>query len=223
MLTGTRKQKLIQTLQNEDTLATVLIAVIIDLYGAEVLNYEQITLDLQLKDDLGVELPKINRDKIQAMTLAMTSDQVQTDWLVFNQVCEALNNDPVNLEILDPITPEQAAWGLTELALVEEGFEPDEEVRRYLGAILVRSGLNRKNGILAIAILPDSDYSDTPMSDPEMQTAVFAKEQSDLDYINEYVVERVKLLFQQLDEAPLEDRDDESWKAFQNRVSQKLA
>ena len=223
MLTGIQKSKIIDVLNDPDSFATTLITLLIDLYGAEVLNYEQATIDLDLRDDFGVELPAINRDKIEALRTVMTTDLAQNDWLVFNQICEALNNDRVFLDVLDPITPEQAAWGLVEIQLLEEDFQLSEEVRRYLGAILLRSGLTRKAGILKVAIIPEQEYTATPMEDPEMQTAVFAKEQSDLDYINEYVLERTQELFKQLDAVPLQHRDAESWKAFQNRVSDRFS
>ena len=212
-------------LKSPDTFATVLAAIILDHYGIEAFNWEQDTLDRELHGDFGVMLPQINRDKLQAVITLQTTNQFYTDWPMFNNICEALNNDPVDFEILDLVPPEYMAWGITEAALFEDPknlMEFDPEVKTFMGTLLRHYGITHPPDALQIATMPEIDSEPPQEVDAAMVNASFKKRESDNGYIVEYVTKRMQMLLDQLDTVPLEQRDKDMWTQFVGKVRKTL-
>lgn len=213
------KAKIANYLKNPDTYGLVLISILLDNYDTDWLSWEIDTIEMELQDDFYVDIPSINSDKIQALMTAMTSDMPYRDWIALNMTCEALNDNIVDAEVLEPVTPEELAWGLTQLAMLEDNDtrpEFDEEVRRYMGAVLAEHGIINPPDILKLAIMPKSEGG---VIDPFMERAKFDKRQEDEQYIMDYVKENLAKLIEQLNNVPLSNRDTESWGKLLKRVS----
>lgn len=225
MLSQLKRDQIKGFLLNPETFATTLLVVIVDNYGVEALNAD---LGLVLDDlcsDFNIDrLPDVNSDKIGALITALTTDLFYTDWHIFNQTCEALNNDPVHPDVIDPATPEQMAWGVIEIALHEDPKDKpkfSDNVALYVGTLLGSYGLTRAPADLKfakLAELPDSELN----TDQDLFKSYYSRMDEDLASVQDYVMSRAKSLFKELNSVPLQKRDAESWKAFFEAAHKKL-
>ena len=221
MLTSIHKTKIKEMLEWPETFGLVLLVIVLDNYGTESLNWELETILSQLEDDFGAKLPKINKDKLGSMITALTSDTVLQDWFSLNVCCEALNNDPISFDVLDPVTPEQLAWGIVELGLLfDKDDQPkySDEVCRYMGVVLAEAGFSRAPKVLSMAVLPQW-MDPNALEDKDIYAGHFNKVSSDIDQLNLYVHQRVAELMEQLDAVPLENRDMEAWRKAKSSMS----
>lgn len=207
---------------SDDSFATCLVTGLIDQYGAESLNWDMATIRLELKDDLKVDLSPINSDKLQAILTALTTDHFFNTPFIFGHICEALDGVATDFEYLPDPSPEQAAWGITEVALVwgKERPEFDPTVRRYLGAILDTHGLYHPPDVLKLADYPSHVDSGNLAGDPDLHEEHTRRNQQDAADITAHIKLRMKALISQLDRLPLKNRDAESWRVFMHRFAQ---
>lgn len=217
------KQIVADYLKDKNTFATVLLSILVDHFGSDALGWDTDTIDREIQDTFNVIMPSINRDKMQAVIGLLTTDAFYNDWLAFNHVCEAFNNDPVDFDILDPISPEMMAWSITEATFLEDPEDKpefDEEVRAFMGAILYDNGIRNPRGVLKLAIMPDTS------TDWETDTTLFnglqAQDNSDAKSIQDYVVAHGLLLIGQLDKLPMLNKDDGVWSKFRRSAEKVL-
>jgi hypothetical protein len=206
-------------LENELTKATVLISILIDNYGNEVLDWEIQTILLELKDDFNVTLPDINRDKIEALRISMRTDQFFNDWLMFNNTCQALAGEKVVSDTFDPATPEQLAWGIVEIGLLygKENIPMfSEDIRKFIGVILTDNGIIKPVDVLKLAIMPTDALLDN--LDPDVVQAVYSRQDQEAEFILEYIKTNLKMLFDQLNNAPINHRDDDNWSKYFSKL-----
>lgn len=122
--------------------ATVLLAVAIELFGTECLDWEPETLREQLKSTLDVAPTQREMDRYLALVTALTTNMIYTDVYAFHHAMNALNGSTATFQTWDPVTLEELTWGLTELELNDRAG-PDEkwadrfsaDVRRYIGVL----------------------------------------------------------------------------------------
>lgn len=214
-----KRNSIKQIFENKESYATVLMALIIDNYTMEALEWDPITMRAELSEDFNINLPDINSDKISAMTGLLTTDTFYNDWLVFNNTCEVFDSDPFDARILDIITPEQMAWGIAEAALNEDPEDMPkfaQEVLIFQGKVLEEHGITKVPPILKGAVMsPDAGFvGDEFDEDPEMFLGIYEKQKSDMDYITEYVKSNLNELISQINLAPLQSRDKEAWTSF---------
>jgi len=225
MFTSRTKIRAIEkVLEDPQTYATVLLAICLDAYGTEFLDWDPSVLRLELQTDYRAQLPRINSDKLQAAITLMTSDTFFNDVLSFNHITEALNNDPVDFDMLDPVTPDQMAWAIVEARLLLEGdndLEFADEVRRYQGMILDQHGIGKPHPIFKDAHTPEPDTASLS-TDPVMYDSYFTSQRQHSDDINLHIQSHLRALFRQLDTIPIQKRDDVSWNTFQERSQPSL-
>lgn len=227
MVTATaEKKKLQEAMADEESFATSLLAIVLDTYGTDALEWEPDTLWMNIAEDFGVVVPDVNRDKIQALTLVLTTNQPLVSVEAFNHVCNVLSGSEANFQTWDPLSPEEALWGIYEMLLHigigrEKGEPPPEfshEVRRYLGVILTDDGIFDPPDILQIAEFDRSNDVEQWADDPELFNAFSDKAKTDKARLLEGLGRRLLEMIQQLNELPLEFRN-EKWEEFRSAVS----
>lgn len=218
---STQLEQVKSALLDPGSYATTLFLICIDNYGLDIMEWEQDVLDREIHDDFNLVLPQINRDKLQAAITALATDMFYVDWFVFNTTCEAFNNDPVDFKVLDIATPEQVAWTITELAMLEGQDKPEfsEEVRAYIGTLLSYFGIHKAPKLLSMASMPKVESNEELLADPIFADSLFTKERSDIEAIEHYVEENVHAMLRQIDSLPFLKRDDESWDKFISKLS----
>jgi hypothetical protein len=221
------KKPLANYLSDEAVFATSLLTIALDQYGTDCLEWDPETLVLELATDFTTILPPKNKDKLNAVITAITTDQFYRDPIIFGHICEALNDDPVNFSFIPQPQPEEMAWAITEITLLEgqnlQDFSTD--VRRYIGVILGIFGVLRPPDVLKIAdfepgIKANADANIS--NDPTMYSAFFNKNQADAEDIVNYIKTRAAHLIRELNSLPLENRDPESWHKFMLRAAKRF-
>jgi hypothetical protein len=122
------------------TPALVLHQAALAFYGPTVASYEPDTLWTML------DVPEINRDKLQAALTLQVSPSFYWDIRVFGATCCAFNDQPVHTELTAELMPEHLAYGIIEAQLLfqlDTDTEPefDDEVAAYVAACLAHAGL----------------------------------------------------------------------------------
>ena len=80
-------------------------------------------------------------DLAMAVQVALTNPDVFDTWHLFNAVVIAFNGRRVNFEWLDKPSLKELAWGVSQLQKLAPSHAFSEEVRRYIGCIMMEEGL----------------------------------------------------------------------------------
>lgn len=143
-----------------ETYATVLLGILMQVYGAECLNWDPLTIQAQIAEDFGVHMPDIVNDQLMALVAAMTSDTVYTSVHAFDQTVNSFCRVGVD-DDQDMPAPEEVAWTVFELTMndpdpynttSEWPFSPD--IARYCGVVLADAGIKRIPTTLEFATMP---------------------------------------------------------------------
>lgn len=142
----------------EPAYATTLLAALFMMYGLEVLEWDGLTIELEVKDDLEVEMPRRVYDKVMALIMALTTDTVYKDVPVFDEFVRAINNHGAGAQ--QDIPPAiEVAWAVTELEMNDPEPVSREErdkrfsrnIRKYTRVVLDDAGLPIAPGVLSFA------------------------------------------------------------------------
>jgi hypothetical protein len=211
-----RKRQIRQVLEDPNSFGTCLLALFLDSYGTEAFEWEPETIRLQLKDDFGATLPLMNHDKLWGLIVAMTTNQFQLSQEIFAETCRALNGDEADFGVFSPADPEDLAWGVAEVVYNDPpdpalgNAEFSHEVARYTGLVLYNNGILEPPKFLQFAEYPREnpvlDLETAFVDDPDMFEAARQKQVTAKVGLEAYVQERMKQLWQQLQELPLLNR-----------------
>lgn len=194
------RERLQKILFHPWTLASVLYAIVIRLYGEEdVHHWEPETLVLELKDDFGEEIPSVNQAKLHALIAAVTSPGFYSDWTTFMAICHTLSHGEDPLDMSDPIMVAEMCWGVTEVRLVDDTpGKFGDEVSRFVGRVLDYEGFTKPPPQLQFAHLPTKELVDSPGDEGKAETLSTEHAQ----VAAEYVREQSLLLIQQISALP---------------------
>jgi len=210
--------KIASVLTNEDMLATPLLVLCVDQLGTEFFDWEPESFDTEIRTRFGAEMPTPNRDKIWALVAILTTDLFYKSLETFIPTCNSLNGSEADFDDYDPVTGEEAAWGITEAGLIEppeEGEAPgakfSHEIKRYVGLTLQSEGVTAP----PVFLKPYVEYDVDPEEDAglnigpdEHMLAMYAKrQQAERAEIEAYVRGRLEDLVAQLRLLPLRHGD----------------
>lgn len=211
---------------NEDTFATTLLAICLDRYGTDIFDWDVRTTNITLAEDFGEPPPRVNLDKIQALILVHTTNLVFKSLEAFTHVCNVFSGSEANFQHWDPLTPEEALWGLYEIMLHsgidrEAGEEPEEfneEIRQYLGVVARNAGLIDPPDLLRIADMQDAhDRVDEWQEDPVFVKAIHDNDKARGDELMLFLADRIEALANELHHAPLQLRNKD-WDKFKGML-----
>jgi len=208
------KDRVAALLTNEEMLATPLLVLCMDEFGTEFLEWEPETFDIEIQTRFGVQMPDSNRDKLWAMVTALTTNLFYVSLETFIPTCNTLNGSEADFDNYDPVTSEEAAWGIVEVSFVDPPKEDQapgdrfsHEVKRYIGLTLQAEGVTTPPPILK----PFTEYDQDPEEEVgitigpdesmfKMYTNRQAAERADIE---DYVRGRLEELITQLKMLPL--------------------
>lgn len=184
-----------------DAFATTLLGIVLKAYGPEALNWDGLTIQLQIKEDFEIDLPRRVHDKIMALILCMTSNRVFIEVPVFDEMISALAGQGVGYE-QDVPPVEDVAWACTEILLNDPeptGRPPmpwSSDIRKYVRVVLDDEGMPIAPEALSFA-------KDTTVKTEENVTgadyaATWEIQASRAREVDEWIEARVVLLLDQL-------------------------
>lgn len=198
-------------LDNTETYATVLMAIVLSEYGTEALEWAPETLFMELVDDFKTNLPRLNKDKLVIGFTLLTSDDFYRRVSRFIQICNVLSGSAMSTDF-DKADAMECAWGITEALLLsppeEDEEEPfSEEIRHYIGQILDSEGIQNPPDVLRLAISDrqqsSNDLEETiPTDDPMMFAQAYGVRADRNAQITEMLHENIRELLDQLELLP---------------------
>jgi len=100
------------------TFGTVLVAIVLKAYGAVALNWDPLTLRVQIGEDFGTEIARAPYGKMMALINAMTTDTVYRSVPVFDTTVHSLAGEPgAGMEELPEV--DDVAWAVAEITMAD--------------------------------------------------------------------------------------------------------
>lgn len=210
-----RKDQFAGVLQDEESRATTLLVICIDQFGTEMFKWEPETFNLEVKRAFSVDMPAGNRDKLWALITAMTTNLFYISLESFMPICNALNDSEADFQHYDPVTSEEAAWGITEVLLVDppkDGEDPanrfSHEIKRYIGLTLESEGVTTPPKVLKNYVEVDKPFNEEEVGaiigpDESILKMYMDRQKSEQADIEKYVNDRLDQLAAQLQALPL--------------------
>jgi len=130
-----------------------------DAFGSEFIEWDPLTLNLELKNRYGFEPSENLLDMIQAGAALYTSNLFFISLETFAPTCNALNFGTVTSELFLPPDLDDVLWGCSEAKIIlgdlyeTDGFS--HNISRFVGALLDEDGIYKPPGILKFAEYPD--------------------------------------------------------------------
>ena len=165
--------------------ATSLVAGLLKCYGTEALDWDPLTIQMELQSDFDVEINSKTFDKISALVNAITTETVYEDVAVFDETISALAGFGLNTQRDIPSVID-TAWAVAEIRLcdpVPVGRNPNNpwssNIRKYVRVVLNDEGLTIPPEILGFAPLtnvPDVRSSVSSYNDALQNAQLMAAE-----------------------------------------------
>lgn len=126
--------------QNTEADATVLNAMLISRYGEEALDWDPLTVRLEIQDDFRVSPSDEVMNKICAMQIVMSSSDFFERIDTFINVCNTLAEGDPFFEVFTPLESEEIAFALATVAMNRDMLPFNHTIRRYVKEVLKADG-----------------------------------------------------------------------------------
>lgn len=110
-------------------------------FGPEYLGWEAETCWDEIRSTWGVTVSDIGKNKIQAVRTIYVSQEVGSEWEVFEKVAAGLVGVPPRIEVMQRPTAARAAVALDIITTVRPESDVKDEVYRYCSAVLRDHGM----------------------------------------------------------------------------------
>lgn len=139
-------------LETPQTLATVIHAIMLDQYGEPVYDWDPVTCQMEVAADFKAEICPQAMDRWCAMQVVMGSDAFFRRLDAFLNVCNTFASGAPSFEVFDPVTTEEAAWTIAEVAMNRDMLPFSHTIQRYLRLRLEQDGydVDSDGGIPAV-------------------------------------------------------------------------
>lgn len=137
-----------QAFTHRETHPLVLNLLMISNFGPEYFGWEPETCWVEIKNTWGSSVSEVNRNKIQAVRTAHTTDYPYRRWEIFDHVCAGLVGSSPRFDMIQKPSPHRAALALEVLKQVKEDVPFSSEVLKYCGAAMLDYGMVYGTGSL---------------------------------------------------------------------------
>lgn len=186
----------------KEAFATTLLSGLLKVYGTDLLNWSGETIQLEVKDDFGVEMPRVVYDQLMALLTALTTDEVYKDVPLFDEIVSALSRRGVGVEKGVPPV-DDVAWAVAELQLNDPDpvtRDPDNpwsrDIQKYVRVVLDDEGLSIAPKVLSFAA--NRPVKKEGFDDPAVFAGAWGNAQSRADEVDAWAESQVVELLQQL-------------------------
>lgn len=139
MYSGPKTPK--QAFSHRDTHPLVLNLLMISEFGPNYLGWEPETCWHEIKQTFGGNISEVNRNKLQAIRTAHTTDAPYKRWEMFDLVCAGLVGSGPRFDLIQKPSPHRASFALDVLSQVKEDVPFSDEVHKYCSAAMLDYGM----------------------------------------------------------------------------------
>lgn len=206
---------------SEDSLTSTLLLQFVDSFGLDALEWDPLTIAMEIQEATDKVPPKVILDRIMAGIALIQSDQFYHYLPDFITICNVLSGSELEIELFDPATTVECAWGITEALVIwpPEGYEDgrkalkdafDEEILGYIQETMRYEGLVIAPRILRSIVSSPEEVSSALgqyVEDPELYAALYENSQKRVQEIDDLVRERFYTLLGQIKQLRLKNGD----------------
>ncbi len=143
--------------QNPDSFATTLLALFIDTYGTEGLDWDPMTIQSEIEQDFGVKVERSVFDRLMAGIAILTTDSFYKSLPDFIALCNVLAGDSYDPAVFDPADSAEIAWGMSEGMLISPPEDDEEnpfseDIVNYIAQTLKSEGLLTPPDVLKVGM-----------------------------------------------------------------------
>lgn len=201
-----RTKASVSALLDPESMGTVLYMVALDRFGAAIHEWEPEMLDMEFRDEFGIDVPPANHAKLLAVATSLSSNSFYTDPRVFGSVCEVLSGGADSISPFPPqAMPGELAWGLTEILLLDESPGPvSSDVAAYCGVILDGAGFVSPHPRLPFAKMPFVYRGSSP---DYVHGENEATETENSAAVDQFLSDQASTMLDQIERLPFVDED----------------
>jgi hypothetical protein len=137
-----------QFLLDPEVYGTAVLAIAINEFGTECLDWDPNALELELTTLCRNEIPDATMDRLMAAISILTTDDFFRDIYAFSALCNALNRGVISGDMWIPADLDDVLWAVTEVRmLLGEGYSDtnySDNINKYVGILLQREGSTLK-------------------------------------------------------------------------------
>lgn len=226
MITQTNREEFKRIFEDKQTFASTMLIACTSIVGSvEWFDWDPIALKAEIRDACGAHLPAVNADKIQALVLAMTTNQFYESLEAFIGICNALDGDGSDFSTFDPADVKEMAWAVTEVAINDQQHAGADdlfcdEIKAYIGVQAGVEGFRELPKPLTFGVSPKGyqQASEALPGDEAMFAAVYSRGKDDSARVEAVTGAQLRQLVDQISRLPLPNADQESWKKFAGKV-----
>lgn len=209
LLRGSRKDKeaAARICQIPGTMGTIMHAIALHFFGTDVYEWEPETIDMEFEEEFGVIPYEGNINKLNAILSSVASDSFYNDWVAYLNVCTTLSGENDAEDLLD-LTVEELAWGVMEISLNDEDYDPKlfhSDIRALTGIVLDEEGYFSPPPQLSFAKMPYRYFGDDYGPDINKQKV---NSEHSVRLLSEYLQNQVLTLYKQIKVIPWLDESD---------------
>lgn len=213
-----------------DTFATTLLCLLIDKYGLEVLDWDPSTVEIQIKEDFGVQASPQALNRIQAGSAILTANLFHVSLEAYCTICNTLVHGISETGSFVPSSLNDMTWGMTEAALLEgadylpQGFS--HNINRYMGVILDQHGIYDPPSPFKTAEYPGTVQEDnlTALAGDEMAfKAYWDRQAEEKQGIERFVNARLFHLLSEMKTLPINGLNTQFIDSVRDALAQKLS
>jgi len=218
-------------LTDPTTFTTSILALLADHFGGmEFVNWDPLTVNLQISDDFHITPPQFLLDRVNAGSSIFTSPLFHRSLEAFSQICNVLNFGVVSSKVMVPADLDDVLWGVTEAMLLEgdmfkeEGFS--HNIARYVGVLLMEAGIRETPSVLAFAEYDEYEEANLEenlsSADPVFAKLYWEDQQHTKDTLEVYNQQQLLRLLEQLAVLPIKDAQKELFEAKITKIKSQL-
>lgn len=199
-------------LTNPATFSFTLLTVFLDIYGMEALAWHPATIQMDLEQDFGIDMPAANYDRLMTAVNLFTTNNFFVSTPDFARTCVALSGHHPTPNLMQLPSAEDIAWGITEALLIHPPEDHEEEpfskeITGFIGEVLNHEGILNPPDVLKIASRDRKSINQLGYEyagDQETFSGITEMDQARTTYINHIIDSRLRGLLMQLSTLPLQ-------------------
>lgn len=187
------------------TFGTVLVGILLKAYGGASLNWDPLTIRVQIGEDFGTDVARVPYGKMMSMINVMTTDTVYRSVPVFDTTVNSLAGSPGDVMHDVPMV-DDVAWAVAEITMADpeapripgQKTPWSSDIAGYVGLALDHEGITGEPKVLAWARRRDVHVASDQTQDPDFYNAAMGTAEAKATEIDEFVDHRIQVLVDHL-------------------------